>query len=68
MSDNFEKRLSAAEKAYAAKYRTGALLTYPEGNPIVLHVSDVEGIAKAHAEGLRVFLCDDPLPPNGVIL
>jgi hypothetical protein len=68
MAESFEKRLEAAEKAYAAKYRTGPLLTYPEGDPIVLHVSDVNGIAKARAEGARVFLCDDPLPPGGVIV
>ena len=34
MSSDFEKRLEAAEKAYAAKHRTGPLLTLPYPNLI----------------------------------
>jgi hypothetical protein len=62
MSESFEKRLAAAEKAYAAKHRTGPLLTRPAGSVVAyLGTGDAEGIAAAKNAGRIVIMPgDDP--------
>jgi hypothetical protein len=67
--NNFAARLTALEKAAAARKQTGLLkLTYPDGAPLTFHVSDTAAIAEARAAGRRVFVADEPLPPGGVIM
>jgi hypothetical protein len=70
MSNDFKGRLAAAEKAYAAKYRTGRLLVYNDerdDEPVLLHQSEVEAITAAKAAGKNVFVYDEDSPPSGVI-
>jgi hypothetical protein len=63
MSDSFEKRLEAAEKAHAAKHRTGPLLTYPD-EALIIHKDDKAQIDAATAAGRRFGLSDEPGPEN----
>ena len=67
MAESFEKRLEAAERAWAAKNRTGQLLTYPEGPPVLFHESEVEAIAEARAAGRTVFISDEPGPDKPIL-
>ena len=65
-TSNFAARLTVLERAAAARKPGIKLTRTPE--TVVLHVDDVEAIAKARAEGKMVWIADDPLPPGGVII
>ena len=68
MVESFEKRLEAAEKAWAARNPDGKLkLTTHGGPPVLFHKSEVEAIAAAKAAGRTVFISDEVGPENPIL-